>query len=98
MPREEFKIWPRRAGFDDVVKLIRFPGMFSFASGEDVCLATPRVERPHVSTDAKKYQFSHVPKVEAHAPAIRTTVLSDLVPYKIRFVSESPPFHDLKSF
>ena len=53
--REQFDMWPRRAGFDDVVLFIRLSAVFALAGSDIVYLPTPGRQCSRVlSANAKK--------------------------------------------
>ncbi len=98
MAREEFKVGPGRARFNDVVEFIRFSGVLPFPGRDDVCLRAACTKSTHVPANSKKDEFCDISEVETHTPSIRTAVFPNLVPNHVRLVGEPPPLHHFKAF
>ena len=95
---KQLKKRPRRAALDQGDEFVRFSGVLPLLCPEQIHLGPGRGQRPvPAAPNAKEQDFRHVPEVEPHAPAVRFSVLADLLPDDIALVLESPGLHDRKA-
>ena len=70
MTSEQLKVGSWRAGFNQIVLLIRLARMFTLARLNHVHLRPPRRERAHGASNAEQQQLGDVPKIKTHAATI----------------------------
>lgn len=71
--------------------------MLPLAAGDEIDLASARVERAGIfASNAKQDYFGYVPEIEADAATVRAAVFADFVPDEVRLVLESPAFEDFE--
>src|SRR5438105_4266837 len=59
-PREQFQERPRGTALNQVVKLVRFSGVFAFPGLDDVNLRAARLQRPFPAPNAEEHQLRHI--------------------------------------
>jgi len=94
---EEFAVRAGAAALNQVVDAVGLFRVLLLAADEHVHLAPPRRQRAQAPADAEQQQLSHVAEVEAHAAAIRPTILPNLVPDNIGLVTKTPGTHDFET-
>src|SRR5438874_1446558 len=80
-PREEFKIRPWAAIFDNLILLIRLARMLALARRQQIHLPPSGRERARLlAAHAEQDQLGHVAEIEPDPASVRASVLAYLVP------------------
>src|SRR5438105_1212180 len=82
--REQFQIGTRAARFDEGILLIRLAGVLALAGREQIDLPPSGRESAGISSlYTKQDQLGDIAEVKSDTPAIRTTILANLMPNEI---------------
>ena len=87
---KQLKKRPWRASLDQRDEFVRFSGVLPLLCPQQVHLGPGRGQRPvPAAPDTKEQNFRHIPEVEPHTPAVRFSVLANLLPDDIALVLDS---------
>lgn len=96
---KKFDVWAWTASLYEFVLFVWFSGMFSFHGSDYVDLTSARRKRSAIlAANTKQNKFSSISEVKTYTSSVRPSVLADFVPYKIRFVLETPFLQNFNTF